>query len=49
MEKNEILIESLFSFIAKSCECFQSFGVYRSMNAKSVTEILQRVAKEKEA
>jgi hypothetical protein len=40
---------TLFSFVARSCVCFWSSRIHRSISVESAIEKLHRVAKEKEA
>ncbi len=48
-DKKKSNCRRLFSFIARSCEHFQNYGVHKNMSAKSVIERLQKITKEKEA
>jgi len=48
VKKNGTFIETCFCLLPKVFMCFQSFGMHKSMSAKSVIKQLQKVAKEKE-
>jgi hypothetical protein len=47
-KKKQGIHKKQFTFVARSCAHFWSFGVHNSMSAKSAIEKLQRIAKEKE-
>jgi hypothetical protein len=40
--------QKLLSFVARSCQCFQSFEVHSSMSVESVIEKLQKITRKKE-
>jgi hypothetical protein len=47
--KNKIFFDQkLFSFVARSCQCFQSFEVHNNMSVESVIEKLQKRKRKKE-